>query len=149
SRTGNGMVYSSTFMQQEQALDTLLQHLPEGERSSPKFLRFTTGRRKKQWHKNCLALGLASGFLEPLESTSLHLIQSGIGRFLKLFPHNPADTTLADEFNRQAGVEMEAIRDFIILHYHLNQRSEPFWQMCRQMTVPETLTERIKLFADS
>ena len=149
SRTGNGMVYSSVFMQQEQALDTLLQHLPEGERSDPKFLRFTTGRRKKQWHKNCLALGLSSGFLEPLESTSLHLIQSGIGRFLKLFPQNPADTCLADEFNRQADVEMEAIRDFIILHYHLNQRSEPFWKRCREMAVPDTLTERIALFADS
>ena len=112
----------------------------------PKKIRFTTGRRLKQWHKNCVAIGLSSGFLEPLESTSLHLVQSAIVRLSKLFPHQGIHAENIDEFNRQSQREFEQIRDFIILHYHLNQKPAQLWQACRDMHIPESLQRKTDLF---
>lgn len=148
-RSGNGLVYSSAYYSDEQALQCLKDNLQDKTISEPNFLRFRTGRRQLQWHKNCIALGLASGFLEPLESTSLHLVQTGITRLVKLFPHRGIKTADIAEYNRQSQYEFERIRDFIILHYHLNNRSEPFWQQVREMAIPESLRHKIELFRAS
>ncbi|OEG72400.1 tryptophan halogenase [Shewanella colwelliana] len=146
-RTGNGIVYSSQFMSDEQAQKELLDNLDNEAIGTPKQLRFTPGRRLKQWHKNCVSLGLSSGFLEPLESTSLHLIQSGLIRLIKLFPTLDMPSSYQDEYNRQSKREFEQIRDFIILHYRLNQHQElPFWRYCQTMAIPESLREKIELF---
>jgi tryptophan halogenase len=145
-RTGNGLVYCSDYLNEEQASDLLLANLDSKALAEPKLIKFVTGRRQKQWHKNCLALGLASGFLEPLESTSLHMVQSGIVRFMKLFPREGVKAIEVAEYNRQSKMEFERIRDFIILHYWLNERTEPFWQRCRQMDIPDTLAHKIELF---
>ncbi|MBB1381874.1 tryptophan 7-halogenase, partial [Shewanella sp. SR41-2] len=117
----------------------------------PRKINFTTGRRVKQWHKNCVAIGLSSGFLEPLESTSLHLVQSAIIRLTKLFPRNGIQSQHIDEFNRQSQTEFEQIRDFIILHYHLNAKQSAdgehgLWQQCRDMDIPKSLQRKIDLF---
>ncbi|GGO64024.1 tryptophan halogenase family protein [Bowmanella pacifica] len=146
-RTGNGLVYCSEYLTEEQASVLLMEQLDAPALAEPRLIHFTTGRRKQQWHKNCVALGLASGFLEPLESTSLHLVQSGIVRLLKLFPRQGWVQQEIDEFNRQSQTEFEQIRDFIILHYALNRREEPFWQRCRDMPIPESLSQKLALFA--
>ena len=148
-RIGNGLVYSSEFLSEEQAAQLLVSQLDGEALAEPRTIKFVTGRREKQWHKNCLALGLSSGFLEPLESTSLHLVQSGIVRFLKLFPRQQIHPVDVDEFNKQSIIEFERIRDFIIMHYHLNERQEPFWQRCRHMAIPDSLTEKLELFQAS
>ena len=110
-------------------------------------MRFTTGMRRAPWSGNCLALGLAAGFMEPLESTSIHLIQSGIARFLSMLPRPGMEAAMAAEFNRQSGFEWSAIRDFLILHYAANERSgEPFWDRARAMDLPASLATRIELF---
>ena len=145
-RTGNGLVYSSQFMTDEAAKALLLSQLDGAPLGEPKKIKFTTGRRAKQWHKNCVAIGLSSGFLEPLESTSLHLVQSAIIRLSKLFPHNGIAQANVDEFNRQSELEFEQIRDFIILHYHLNQKDGQLWQQCRTMAIPASLQQKIDLF---
>ncbi|MDD8058205.1 MULTISPECIES: tryptophan halogenase family protein [Shewanella] len=150
-RTGNGIVYSSQFMSDAQAKQLLLDNLDGRPLAEPRKINFTTGRRVKQWHKNCIAIGLSSGFLEPLESTSLHLVQSAIIRLTKLFPHHGIQSQQIDEFNRQSQTEFEQIRDFIILHYHLNaKQKEPenagLWQHCRDMSIPEGLQQKIDLF---
>lgn len=145
-RTGNGLVYCSDDMSEQQALDLLRQNINGEPLAEPNQIKFVTGRREKQWHKNCVALGLSSGFLEPLESTSLHLVQAGIVRLTKLFPRKQINPIDVAEFNRQSKTEFERIRDFIILHYVLNDRPEPFWQRCKHMPIPDTLAHKIELF---
>ncbi|AWL11064.1 Tryptophan 7-halogenase [Saliniradius amylolyticus] len=147
-RTGNGLVYCSDYLSDEQAQELLLKNLSSDPLAEPKPIRFTTGRRVKQWHKNCVALGLSSGFLEPLESTSLHMVQSGLVRLIKLFPQNGISPVDVEEYNRQSKVEFERIRDFIILHYVLNNRPEAFWQRCRTMPIPDSLAHKIELFRE-
>lgn len=149
-RTGNGHVFSSAHISEDEATAILLANL-EGQRIiEPRVIRFTTGRREKMWHKNCVAVGLASGFLEPLESTSIHLIQSSIVKLATLFSDKSFDPAYIDEYNRQVIDEFEGIRDFIILHYHANQRTDStFWQECREMSVPESLSRRINLFRET
>ncbi len=149
-RTGNGHVYSSAHMSDERAQEVLLGNLDSSALAEPRPLRFTTGRRRQLWNRNVVALGLASGFLEPLESTAIHLIQAAIQRLILLFPDRGDNTRRRDEFNRSLTGEYEYIRDFIILHYYANNRvGEPFWDACRHMTVPDSLTHKLELFRES
>ena len=147
-RTGNGHVFCDAFTTEEKATETLLANLDGAPAGDPKRLKFTTGRREKFWHKNCVSLGLASGFLEPLESTSIHLIQSNISKLIELFPDRTFDTANETEYNRQVSHEYELIRDFLILHYHRTDREDSeFWRYCKNMDAPESLKEKMKLFA--
>ncbi|MDF7776550.1 tryptophan 7-halogenase [Sphingomonas sp. AOB5] len=148
-RTGNGHVYSSGFVSDDEALDTLLGEIAAPPLADPNRLRFVTGKRRRQWIGNCVSLGLAAGFLEPLESTSIHLIQLGIGRLLDLFPAQEWDPADAAEFNRLMDLEYERVRDFIILHYHATERDDSeFWNYCRTMTVPDSVAYKIELFRE-
>ncbi|MBB5711785.1 tryptophan halogenase family protein [Sphingomonas xinjiangensis] len=147
-RTGNGHVYASRYMEDAVAQQILFDHLDAAPTGEPRRLRFKPGRRHAGWVKNCVAVGLASGFLEPLESTGLHLIQSAILRLVRLLPDAGFDQANIAEFNRQTVFEYERIRDFIILHYKATQRDDtPFWRHVRTMDVPETLARKMALFA--
>jgi len=149
-RIGNGLVYSSKYMSDEQAKEKLLSQLDGKPLAEPKVIPFKTGIRRKQWHKNVIAIGLSSGFFEPLESTNIHLIQTAVIRLLKFFPHHGIKPMEVTEFNRQSKIESEQMRDFIILHYKLNQRDDSdFWRACQRMEVPKTLTKKMALFAQS
>lgn len=148
-RNGNGMVYCSRYWTDEEALQQLQSNLDTPPVGEPNFIRFQTGRRRKQWNKNVIAVGLASGFLEPLESTSIHLIQSAVVRLLHTFPHDGIKQEMVAEYNRQSQIEFEQVRDFIILHYYVNERTDSqFWRDVANMDIPDSLHHKIELFRE-
>lgn len=146
-RVGNGLVFSSDHWSDDEAVNLLLRSIEGEVLTEPRVIPFRTGQRRKPWQKNCVAMGLSSGFIEPLESTSIHLIQRSIIRLMQMFPYDGIRQPDIDEFNAQMWFEVENVRDFIILHYHVTNRTDSaFWRDCRAMTIPETLTHRIELF---
>jgi tryptophan 7-halogenase len=146
-RTGNGIVYSSRFWSDEQAADALKSRLDAPALAEPRPIRFLAGRRRRPWSKNVVAIGLSSGFLEPLESTSIHLIQSGIAKLLSLFPTRDCHPETAEQFNRVFAADVESIRDFLVMHYHRSAgRSEPMWEYCQHMSLPEGLAYKMAHF---
>jgi tryptophan 7-halogenase len=147
-RTGNGHVYSSQYIDDDKAEEILLSNLEGAPRANPLRLKFTLGRRKQLWNKNVVAIGLSGGFLEPLESTGLYMIQSAAIRLIRLFPDKGFNQANIDEFNRQASFEFERIRDFIILHYKATERNDSqFWRDISALEIPDTLQNKIDLFA--
>lgn len=146
-RTGNGHVFSSKFMSEDEATAVLLGNLDGAPLADPRTVKFTAGKRKKAWNKNCISIGLSSGFLEPLESTSIHLIQMGIAHLLTYFPASGFEPEDTDAYNTIMNQEYDWVRDFIILHYKATERTDSaFWNYCREMEVPQSLTQRMKLF---
>jgi tryptophan halogenase len=149
-RVGNGLVYSSRFVSEDEATSRLMASLEGAAITEPRSFKYTTGRRSKVWNKNCIAIGLSAGFLEPVESTSIHLAMSAILRLLKLFPQGEIKQTNVDEFNKQTLEEMDKVRNFIILHYHATNRDDSaFWRYCKNMDIPAELSHRIKLFRET
>ncbi|MBI3350661.1 MAG: tryptophan 7-halogenase [Burkholderiales bacterium] len=149
-RTGNGHVFASAFVDEAAARETLLRNLDAEPLAEPRLIRFRTGRRRETWVGNCVAIGLSGGFLEPLESTSIHLIQSAVLRLIEFFPNAEPEAADIAEYNRQTAIEMDAVRDFVILHYKLTRRDDSaFWCHCRDMAVPDALQARMDLFASS
>ena len=149
-RTGNGLVFCSRYISDEDAQKLLLKNIVGDHLTQPRVIKFRPGRRLKTWNKNVVALGLASGFLEPLESTSIHLIQRNIIRLMQMFPARGIKQSDINEFNKQSREEIEHIRDFIILHYKVTERQDsPFWKYCRSMSIPDSLTHRIDLFRET
>lgn len=149
-RIGNGHVFCSQFMQAEQAQDILMNNLDGKPLAEPRQIKFTTGKRRQVWNKNCLAIGLSGGFMEPLESTSIHLIKTAIMRLITFFPTRQFDQVDIDNYNRLTEKEYAQIRDFLILHYKVNQRDDSeFWRYCRNMPVPDSLQIKLDLFASN
>jgi tryptophan halogenase len=150
SRTGNGYVYCSKYLSDDEALASLNQDLDTPPIAEPKFLRFKTGIRKKTWNKNVVAIGLAAGFLEPLESTSIHLVQTAIARLMTNFPDKSFNEPDINYFNERSRAEYLQVRDFLVLHYHATQRDDsPFWNYCRTMDIPKTLEDCIAIYKDN
>lgn len=149
-RQGNGIVFCSRYLERDTALDRLLSSV-EGQRlTEPNHIRFTTGARRKQWHRNCIAVGLSAGFMEPLESTSIHLIQRAILRLIRMLPMGQVSARDIEEFNDQQMTDMIQIRDFLILHYKATERRDsPFWRQCADMDIPDSLTQKIELFRET
>ncbi|HEU4485462.1 MAG TPA: tryptophan 7-halogenase, partial [Povalibacter sp.] len=148
-RVGNGLVYCSRYMSDDEATARLVQEAEGKTLTQPRVIRFKVGRRQRAWNKNVLALGLASGFLEPLESTSIHLVITGIARLMQLFPFNQITQSFIDQYNDDARREIEHIRDFIVLHYKAtDRRDSPFWEYCANMEIPESLARRIEMFRE-
>ncbi len=149
-RTGNGHVYCSAHTTDDRARELLLANLDAPALAEPRLIRFATGRRKLLWNRNVVCMGLASGFVEPLESTAIHIIQVTIQRLILLFPHIGDCEERRREFNRASIAEYDYIRDFVILHYHSNnRRGEPFWDACRNMSIPDSLRHKIELFRET
>lgn len=149
-RTGNGHIYASDMISDAAAIESLLGDLDGAAKGEPRRIKFRTGHREKFWEKNCIAVGLSGGFLEPLESTSLFLIQEGISKFISLFPSADMPDTVRDEYNRQLQKKFEQVRDFIILHYKATQRDDTeFWNYCRNMSIPDSLTQKMELFQEA
>jgi len=150
NRTGNGFVFCSKYMSDDEAKETLLNNIQGELLNEPRVIKYKTGIRRKHWNKNCIAIGLSSGFIEPLESTGIHLFQRAIVRLMLMFPSQGIKQADVDEFNMQATAEAKDIKDFIILHYHLTDREDtPFWRYCKNMDVPDSLKHRMKLFKES
>ncbi|WP_196140237.1 tryptophan halogenase family protein [Aliikangiella sp. G2MR2-5] len=146
-RTGNGLVFSDMHLSDEQAIEKLLANIEGQTLTDPKVIPYRTGKRRKQWNRNVIAIGLSAGFFEPLESTNIHLIQTAAIRLLKLFPHNGITESEVTEYNQQTQSEYERIRDFVILHYKQTERNDSdFWRQCHRMDVPESLSQRMALF---
>ncbi|MEM7739956.1 MAG: tryptophan halogenase family protein [Pseudomonadota bacterium] len=149
-RTGNGIVFSSRHMSEDEAHAFLLSQLDAPPLTEPRVIRFRTGTRRAHWHRNCVAIGLSSGFIEPLESTSIHLIQRAVIRLIGMFPHERISQADINEFNNQMLYEFEHVRDFIVLHYHLTDRTDTeFWRHCRNMEIPAGLQHRLDLFRET
>ncbi len=148
-RVGNGLIYASGHLSEDAARARLLDAVDGDVLIEPRHIRYRTGRRVRVWEKNCIALSLASGFVEPLESTTLHLIMTGLTRLMQQFPSEGIGEAVVARYNEQARSELEAVRDFIILHYHVNQRDEPFWRERREMRLPDSLQARIALFEEA
>jgi tryptophan halogenase len=147
-RTGNGHIFCSEFMSEDEATSILIDGLEGEMKGTPRLIKFGTGHRRSFWEKNCVAIGLSSGFLEPLESTSLYLIRQGISRFIALFPDASLPSIMRDEYNRWMQKDFEQVRDLLVFHYFANGRDEPFWRHCRNMVIPESLRRRVALFAE-
>lgn len=150
SRMGNGFVFCSKYMSDDDAKATLLDNIAGKLLNDPRVIKFRTGTRRKHWNKNCVAVGLSSGFIEPLESTSIHLIQQSIIRLMQNLPSKNMEQSNVDDFNNKMRFEIDNIRDFIVLHYHVTQRTDsPFWRYCKSMDIPESLQQRINLFVEN
>jgi tryptophan halogenase len=148
-RVGNGLVYCSRYLSDEDAKTKLLNEIDGKPIRAPMSLKMRTGRRRKTWSRNCVALGLSAGFVEPLESTSIHLIMTGVTRLMQLFPFAGIRPSFVDRYNELTRTEIEGVRDFIVLHYHATERDDtPFWRYCRTMEIPASLARRIELFRD-
>jgi tryptophan halogenase len=150
NRVGNGLVYCSKYCSDEEAISTIKANIDGEMITEPRVIKFNTGRRRKGWNKNCVALGLSSGFIEPLESTSIHLIMSGVIRLLRLFPFEGICQSTIDEYNNKLDSELNAVRDFIVLHYKTTEREDTdFWLHCKTMEIPPSLDHKIKLFKET
>ncbi len=149
-RQGNGIVYCSRYLDRDAALDRLLGTVEGQTLTEPNFIRYTTGVRRQQWYRNCVAVGLSGGFMEPLESTSIHLIQRSVLRLIRMLPGGPISPRDIAEYNVQQFADMEQIRDFLILHYKVTQRRDsPFWRQCAGMAIPDSLEQKIELFRET